>query len=44
MNERIPHWLSNLLARHECSLIRVSKYCQGIQRLIAQTEYSRVET
>lgn len=44
MNERIPHWLSNLLARHECFLTRVSKYCQGIARLIEQERYARTVT
>lgn len=34
MNERIPHWLSNVLARHQCILTRVSKYCLGIAKLI----------
>jgi hypothetical protein len=29
-NERVPHWLTSLLARHQCNLTRVSKYCQGI--------------
>jgi SPX domain protein involved in polyphosphate accumulation len=29
-NERVPHWLTNLLARHQCTLTRVSKYCCGI--------------
>lgn len=29
-NERVPHWLISLLARHQCTLTRVSKYCNGI--------------
>jgi SPX domain protein involved in polyphosphate accumulation len=29
-NERVPHWLTSLLARHQCNLTRVSKYCHGI--------------
>jgi len=32
-NERVPHWLISLLARHECSLTRVSKYCHGISAI-----------
>ncbi len=27
VNERIPTWMTSLLAKHECSLQRVSKYC-----------------
>jgi hypothetical protein len=26
-NERAPHWLTTQLARHECNLDRISKYC-----------------
>jgi len=44
INERIPHWLSNMLARHQCVLTRVSKYCQGIARLIDQARFGLVET
>lgn len=44
INERIPHWLSNMLARHQCFLTRVSKYCQGISRLIDQQLYRVIET
>jgi hypothetical protein len=36
VNERIPTWMTSLLAKHECSLQRVSKYCsvvsQGMKR------------
>lgn len=31
VNERIPHWLTELLARHDCRLIRISKYCQCLE-------------
>jgi hypothetical protein len=27
VNERIPHFMVTLLARHECVLTRMSKYC-----------------
>ena len=27
VNERIPHWVLTLLAKHDCQLTRVSKYC-----------------
>ena len=31
VNERIPHWLTELVARHDCDLIRISKYCQSLE-------------
>jgi len=31
VNERIPYWLTELVARHNLSLIRVSKYCRSIE-------------
>jgi hypothetical protein len=30
-NERAPMWLISLLGAHECNIIPVSKYCQGIE-------------
>ena len=33
-NNAVPLWLANLLARHDCSLRRYSKYCAATQRLI----------
>ncbi len=30
VNERIPTWMTSLLARHECTLQRVSKYCSAV--------------
>ncbi|MDD4351966.1 MAG: polyphosphate polymerase domain-containing protein [Candidatus Gracilibacteria bacterium] len=30
-DERIPYWLSELLAAYNLRLIRVSKYCQGLE-------------
>lgn len=32
VNERVPYWLTELIARHNISLIRVSKYCQSVER------------
>lgn len=32
-NERVPHWLLSMLARHQCTLTRVSKYCCGIAEI-----------
>ena len=29
-NDRVPYWLSELVAKHNLRLIRVSKYCQSI--------------
>lgn len=31
VNERIPHWLTELVAAHNLSLCRISKYCSSIQ-------------
>ncbi len=31
-DERIPIWLTSVLARHQCDLSRVSKYCLGLRR------------
>ena len=31
VNERIPYWLSELVAVHNLSLVRVSKYCRSIE-------------
>lgn len=33
-NEAVPLWMANLLARHQCSLQRYSKYCAGVARLM----------
>lgn len=31
VNERIPFWLTELVARHDCQLVRISKYCQSLE-------------
>jgi hypothetical protein len=31
-NDAIPDWVTYLLARHDCQLQRVSKYCAGLKR------------
>lgn len=31
-NERLPSWVSEMVANHQLNLIRVSKYCQGIDK------------
>ncbi len=31
VNERAPYWLTDWVARHNLQLIRMSKYCQGIE-------------
>lgn len=31
VNERIPYWLTELVAAHNLSLVRVSKYCRSIE-------------
>jgi len=30
-NERVPYWLTDLTARLNMSVVRVSKYCQGVE-------------
>jgi hypothetical protein len=30
-NERIPYWVTELVARHSLQLVRVSKYCQSVE-------------
>ena len=31
VNERIPYWLTELVAAHNLSLFRISKYCRSIE-------------
>ncbi|HSJ58076.1 MAG TPA: polyphosphate polymerase domain-containing protein [Anaerolineae bacterium] len=31
VNERMPYWLTELVGRHNLSLVRVSKYCRSIE-------------
>ena len=31
VDERVPHWLTNRLAAHSLRLVRLSKYCQGVE-------------
>ncbi|MFZ5909376.1 MAG: polyphosphate polymerase domain-containing protein [Chloroflexota bacterium] len=31
VNERIPYWLTEMIAAHNLNLIRISKYCRGIE-------------
>ncbi len=31
VNERVPYWLTELVARNNLSLTRISKYCQSVQ-------------
>jgi VTC domain len=30
-NERVPYWITDLLARLDMSVVRISKYCQSVQ-------------
>jgi SPX domain protein involved in polyphosphate accumulation len=32
-DDRVPEWATSLLARHDCHLTRVSKYCAGVATL-----------
>lgn len=36
VNERIPSWLTNLIAAHNLQMVRVSKYCRSIEALQSQ--------
>jgi SPX domain protein involved in polyphosphate accumulation len=31
-NERIPYWITEMISAHNFRLIRVSKYCQGLEK------------
>ena len=31
INERVPYWLTDWIARHNLQLIRMSKYCQAVE-------------
>ncbi len=39
-NERVPYWLTELVAKHNIRLIRVSKYCQSLElaKLVPQIQ------
>lgn len=39
-NDAIPAWVVALLAKHECQLCRVSKYCLGLAKLNALADRS----
>lgn len=30
-NERVPYWVTEIVAKHNFRLIRISKYCQGLE-------------
>ena len=38
VNERIPSWLTNLIAVHNLQMVRVSKYCRSIEAAQNQPE------
>jgi hypothetical protein len=43
VNERIPHWLTDLIAGHNLQRVGLSKYCRSIaaaQKLAATRPYS----
>jgi hypothetical protein len=31
VNERIPYWLTEMLAAHNLNMTRISKYCRSIE-------------
>jgi hypothetical protein len=40
-NERVPIWLTSFLAKHQCSFMRVSKYCAGLRRGLINMDTKR---
>jgi len=40
VNERIPDWMTSLLARHECRLHRVSKYCLSLATGLRRRQFA----
>ena len=41
VNERIPYWLTEMIAQHNLSMIHVSKYCRGVEAVNNFTASSR---
>jgi hypothetical protein len=41
INERIPIWMTSLIAQHECQLQRFSKYCSALARGRKQLDFAR---
>jgi SPX domain protein involved in polyphosphate accumulation len=39
-NERVPIWLTKLVARHELPIVRYSKYCAAVDREFFNTTYT----
>jgi len=31
VNERVPYWLTEMIAAHNLQMVRVSKYCRSIE-------------
>ena len=40
VNKRIPTWMVALLAKHECQLQRVSKYCAALARGMSHSSFT----
>ena len=43
VNEKIPFWLSSLIRSMECTLMRVSKYCLGMDRGFQKLQHKRIQ-
>lgn len=49
VNERIPYWLTEMIGAHNLNMIRVSKYCRGIEAangwnsILSQFEFTDTE-
>ncbi|MDI7267677.1 MAG: polyphosphate polymerase domain-containing protein [Myxococcota bacterium] len=38
VNDRVPNWVTSLVAKHECELTRISKYCAAVARSRARLQ------
>jgi hypothetical protein len=44
VNERIPYWLTEMVANHNLRMVRVSKYCRSIDVGNVFTTCSKLQT
>lgn len=42
INEKIPIWLCSLISSMQCTLMKVSKYCLGMQKNFEKIEFKRI--
>jgi hypothetical protein len=41
VDDRVPDWATSLVARHECQLQRVSKYCLSVAAGLRRKDVAR---